>query len=115
MWTLCRNARMFLHASCRPIARPLTGCIPIPRRSNRLGAIVELERGKPAIAPTHARRDLIGRQGLLPLRQDTAEVLAVVDRGVCRAQRAQARTVAPAVILDTARRVELDVLKRPHE
>jgi len=28
------DARMFLHASCRPIARPSTGCIPALTRSN---------------------------------------------------------------------------------
>src|ERR1700758_2082720 len=76
---------------------------------------MELERGKPAIAPTHARGDLIGRQGFVPLRQDATEVLAFVDSGICRAQRAQARTVAPTVIRDAAWRVELDGLKRPHE
>src|SRR5215468_869747 len=73
------------------------------------------ERGEPAIAPAHARGDLIGGQDFLPLRQDTIEVLAVVNRWICRAQRAQTRTIAPAVVRDTARRVELDGLERPHE
>src|SRR5262245_60634494 len=63
----------------------------------------------------HARGDLIGGQDFLPLRQDTIEVLAVVNRWICRAQRAQTRTIAPAVVRDTARRVELDGLERPHE
>src|SRR5215831_6526816 len=85
------------------------------RSSGRLRALMRPERGEPAIAPTHARCDLIGGQDFLPLRQDTIEVVAVVNRGICRAQRAQARTIAPAVVRDTARRVELDGLKRPHE
>src|SRR5262245_64602287 len=76
---------------------------------------MELERGKPAIAPTHARGDLIGRQYFFPLREDMREVLAFVNRGICRAQRAQARTIAPAVIGDAARRVEPDGPERPHE
>jgi hypothetical protein len=76
---------------------------------------MSLERGQPAIAPTHARGDLIGREGFSPLRQDAREVFAVVDRRISGAQGAQARTIAPAVIGDSAGGVELDGLKRSHE
>src|SRR5262249_34215397 len=95
--------------------RSLRSARSAKRSIGRLRAIMELERGKPAIAPTHARGDLIGRQYFFPLREDMRELLALVNRGICRAQRAQARTIAPAVIGDAARRVELDGLERPHE
>src|SRR5262249_14744223 len=82
--------------------------------SRPLPALVRLERGEPAVAPAHARRDPIGIERL-PLRQDAREGLALVDRGIGAAQPAEACAIAPAVIGDAARRVQLDRLERPHE
>jgi len=45
---------------------------------------VRLERGEPAVTPAHARRDLVAAWRASPQRQQAREVVAVVDRSVCR-------------------------------
>src|SRR5262249_58629452 len=59
------------------------------------------ERGEAAIAPAHARGDLLGPRSFSPLREDAREVLARIEGRTCRAQRAETGTIAAAVIEDT--------------
>src|SRR5215475_9618876 len=63
--------------------RDSSGTATVGRRlgRSRLRALVRLERGKPAVAPAHARGDLIGIERL-PLRQNALEILALIDGGI---------------------------------
>src|SRR5262249_59667399 len=71
------------------------------RSAGRLRALMCPERGEAAVAPAHARGDLLGYQSFPPLRENAREVLARIERWICRAQRAETRTIAAAVIGDT--------------
>src|SRR5262249_49912860 len=72
-----------------------------------LFTFVCLEGGEAAVAPAHLRGN---RRGIerIPLQQDALQGRAPVDGGISRAQTAEARTVAVAIIRNAARRVEFD-------
>src|SRR5207244_7192810 len=83
--------------------------------AGRLRALMCPQRGEAAVAPAHARGDLLGCQSFSPLREDAREILVRVERRICHAQRAETRTIASAVVGDTAGSIELDCLEWPHE
>src|SRR5262249_38444009 len=109
-WTRCRLP--WVRRDAGTVRSHFTG--PLRNASARLRALVRLERCEPAVAPAHALGDRLGTEPL-PLAQDAVEVLALVDRGIGGAEPAQTGAVAPAIVGDAARGVELDRLERTHE
>src|SRR5262249_59393625 len=77
-------------------------------------ALMCLESGDTVVAPPHPRcnRGCIERP---PSGKNPLQVFAFVERRIGIAQPAETCTVAPAIVGNAARRIELDGLERPHE